>query len=117
MNAKSETSSDAQRLCAFFESTLELWRVSGSVNPGDAPIAAIVRSDAGATVWIERDTAAQTPFRWSVRWRVAGEAPGGARELRPRACGSLVGVLSALRAALGVDRGTPVRIAATPPRV
>ena len=51
------------------------------------------------------------PFRWAVRWRAAGEPPGAPRELRPRLCGSLVGVLSALRSALGVDRGTPVRIA------
>jgi hypothetical protein len=32
------------------------------------------------------------------------------RELRPRACSSLVGVLAAMREALDVERGSAVRI-------
>ena len=107
-------------LNSFLKETLELWHVAGTVECGEAPLVAIIRTD-GATVWIEETAHAERDgveakgerpvFRWAVRWRGAAEAPGAPRELRPRLCGSLVGVLSALRSALGVDRGTPLRIA------
>lgn len=100
-------------LCAFLEETLELWGISGSVEAHGGPLVATVRATSGAVVWIERAPSDEhLQFRWAVRWRAAGEPHGAPRELRPRLCGSLVGVLSALRSALGVDRGTPVRIAA-----
>lgn len=111
-------------LKTFLAETLELWHVAGTVNCGVAPIVAIVQTENGAIVWIEdaarpeHDPVAskdeRPEFRWAVRWRSAGESPGAPREVRPRMCGSLVGVLSALRAALDVDRGTPVRIAPAP---
>jgi G3E family GTPase len=69
-----------------------------------------VRADA-ALVWVEPAMDRALPFRWLVRWRAAGEAAPGARERHPRACASLVGVLSALRTALGVERGAAVRVA------
>jgi len=98
----------------FLTDSLALWRVSGAVERGELPVVAIIRADNGAIVWIERPADKDTPFRWAVRWRVAGDAPGGAREQRPRHCASLVGVLKALRSALDVDRGSPVRIAPAP---
>ena len=95
----------------FLADTLALWRVEGTVEAGEAPVVAIVRVG-GAIAWIE-EAPADAPYRWGVRWRSAGEAPGGTRELRPRTCGSIVGVLSALRTAFDLDRGTPLRIAPT----
>ena len=102
--------SDAVRLRTFLSDTLKLWQVRGTVEAADAPVVAQIRSDTGALAWIER-APDDAPYRWAVRWRAAGDAPGGTREMRPRTCGSLVGLLAALRTALDVDRGTPVRIA------
>jgi hypothetical protein len=111
------------RFKAFLEETLELWHVPATVESGVAPLVAIIRTEDGATVWIEQalrpernDHSTHEPpgFRWGVRWRAASAASCGPREVRPRLCGSLVGVLSALREALGVDRGTPLRIAPAP---
>jgi len=109
------------RLIAFLDETLELWHVTGKVETGEAPLSAVIRAESGAIVWIERPVRPERTdvekderpqSRWAVRWRSAGAAPGGPREVRPRMCGSLVGVLSALREALGIERGTPLRIAA-----
>ena len=98
----------------FLAETLALWGVAGTVEPGAGPLIAVVRAGTGAIAWIERVDDEGLPFRWAVRWRAAGDAPGALRERRPRMCGSLVGVLSALRSALDVERGTPVRIAPAP---
>lgn len=100
-------------LVSFLADTLAMWGVAGRVEAGDAPVVALIRAQNGTVVWIERGRA-ELPFRWFARWRAAGEAAGSAREAHPRACASLVGLLNALRSALGVDRGSPVRIAATP---
>ncbi|MGZ5090846.1 MAG: hypothetical protein ACXWCY_05140 [Burkholderiales bacterium] len=102
------------RLLAFLGDSLELWGVNGTVEPGEAPTVAAIRAHTGTIVWIERICATDMLFRWAVRWRSAGDVPGGARELRPKPCSSLVGLLSAVRSALGVDRGSPVRIAPEP---
>ena len=102
-----------ERLRAFLVESLALWQVGGTVQAGGAPVVAEIRASSGAIVWIER-AADDTPFRWLARWRGAGEAPGGVRELRPRACGSLVGLLAAVRYALGVERGSAVRIVPAP---
>ena len=102
--------SDAVRLRAFLTDTLKLWRIEGTVESGNAPVVAHIRADSGALAWVER-APGDAPYRWAVRWRAAGEPAGATRELRPRTCGSIVGVLAALRSALDVDRGTPVRIA------
>jgi hypothetical protein len=98
----------------FLADSLALWRVAGTVDAGEGPVVAVVRADDGAIVWIERPSGQELPCRWLVRWRGAGEAPGGARERRPRACASVVGILGAMRGALGVNRGNAVRIAAAP---
>ena len=95
----------------FLADSLALWRVAATVEAGEAPVVAVVRTDDGTIVWIERPSAGGPPCLWLVRWRGAGEASGAPRELRPRACASVVGMLGALRGALGVERGSAVRIA------
>ena len=105
---------DDGQLRNFVADSLALWRVAGTVEPGEGPVVAVVRADDGAIVWIERPSGEAPPCRWLVRWRGAGEAPGGPREARPRPCASLVGMLGALRGALGVNRGSAVRIAPVP---
>ncbi len=91
--------------------SLALWRVSGAVEAGELPVVAVVHADSGTMVWVERAAGDHAPVRWLVRWRRAGEPAGSPRERHPRACASLVGLLNALRAALDVNRGSPVRIA------
>lgn len=104
---------DDQRIRAFLEESLALWQVAGEVQVAAMPIIAEIRTGNGAFVWVER-AGDGTPFRWLVRWRAAGDAPGGVRESRPRACGSLVGLLAAVREGLGVERGSALRVAAAP---
>ena len=104
---------DASRLVDFLADSLALWRVDGTVDAGEAPVVAVVHANDGTIVWVERPTGQDIPCRWLVRWRGAGEAPGAPREVRPRACASVVGMLGAVRTALGVDRGSAVRIAPT----
>jgi hypothetical protein len=111
----STTFTTDERLHAFLVESLALWQVDGMVRAGVAPVLIEIRADSGAIVWIER-AAADAPFKWFVRWRLAGEVPGGVRELRPRACGSLVGMLAAVREGLGVERGSAVRVVAAPER-
>ena len=98
------------RLRAFLADSLDLWRVRGTVDAGVAPAVAEIRASDGTIVSVERIADKTIPFRWMVRRR----RPGAPHEERPRPCGSLVGVLGALRTALGVDRGSPLRIAPSP---
>jgi G3E family GTPase len=107
------TAAVPESLLAFLDETLALWRIEGTVDAQDAPGVAVIRTTSGAVVWIEQPDRG-TPFRWLVRWRAAGVTPGGAREQRPRACASLVGLLAALRSALGIERGAALRVAAQP---
>jgi hypothetical protein len=101
------------RLRAFLADTLALWRVEGTVEAGDGRVVAVILTQEGTTVWIER-AAEGMPVRWLARTRPAGEAPDSARKPRPRACASVVGLFNALRAALGVERGNALRIAPPP---
>jgi hypothetical protein len=107
---------DDSRVRSFLADSLALWRVAGTVEAGEDPVVAVVRADDGAIVWVERPAGQELPCRWLVRWRSAGEAPGAPRETRPRPCASLVGMLGAVRGALGVNRGSAVRIAPAPDR-
>ena len=86
-------------LYEFLRDTLALWKVQGTVEAGEGEAVAVVRAG-DAVISIERTE--DGPFRWRVR-RMGQE--------RPRGCASLLGVLSAMRTALHVDRGTPLRIA------
>jgi hypothetical protein len=97
-------------LLSFLSDTLAMWRVAGTVEGGDAPVVALIRAQNGTLVWIEH-AGAELPFRWVARWRAAGDAADGAHR---RPCASLVGLLSALRRALDVDRGSAVRVASAP---
>ena len=105
---------DDVRVRNFLADSLALWRVSGTVEIGEHPVVAVVRARDGTIVWIERPDGQEQAYRWLVRWRGAGESPGGPREQRPRACASLVGMLTAIRGALGVDRGSAIRIVPAP---
>jgi hypothetical protein len=105
---------DSARVRTFLADSLALWRVAGSVEAGEPPIVAVIRAHDGPIVWVEQPSGQGMPFRWCVRSRGAGEAPGGLREERPRACASVVGLLNAVRGVLGVERGSAVRIAPAP---
>ena len=94
-------------LRTFLSDTLAMWGVAGTVECGEAPVVALIRTQEGTVVWIERG-GAELPFRWFARWRAAGDAEDAAHR---RPCASLVGLLSALRRALAVDRGSAVRVA------
>ena len=102
---------DDSGLRDFLADSLALWRVAGTVEAGEGPVVALIRANDGTLAWVERPASDGPPCRWLVRWRGAGEAPGAPRELRPRACASVVGMLAVLRGALGGDRGAAVRIA------
>lgn len=90
------------RVRTFLADSLLLWRVSGTVETGEAPVVVVIRAADGTLVSIERP-AEGMPFRWIVR------------SDRARPCASIVGLLNAVRSALGVERGSAVRIAAAPP--
>ena len=87
------------RIRDFLKDSLILWRVDGTVEPGEAPVVAVIRAGDGTTVRIERKPA---PFRWLVHAE------------RPRPCASIAGVLNALRSALGVERGSAIRVTPAP---
>ena len=93
---------------AFLADTLALWSVDGVVEAGALPVVAVIRAG-DCVVLVKRNTNDDAPWRWFVRWR----APGMVDE-RSRPCASLVGLLNALRGALGVERGNAVRIAPSP---
>jgi len=94
---------------AFIADSLALWQVEGEVAAGTAPVVALIRAG-GCVIAIERTTEDDAPWRWFVRWRDASM-----REERSRPCASIPGLLNALRRALDVERGSAVRIAASPP--
>ena len=91
------------RVRAFLAETLALWQVDARLEAVDAPGIALVRTPSGVTLRIER-VPRPASFRWIVRIG-EGTAPGSERP-----CASLVGLLNALRRALGVERGSPIRI-------
>ena len=125
---------DAIRLARLLQDTLALWQLDGSVRAdpisgavvvqaclaGDsgnskvradaASAARIVPGSRDAIATVER-TPAGDPFRWYVRWH-DGASPAAPARVRP--CGSLVGVVAALRRAFGVERGSAIRIAPAP---
>ena len=98
----------------FLADSLALWCVAGEVESGEPPVVAVIRAGNGAVVRVERASLQDTGFRWFVHSRTAGESPEGVSGERSRPCGSMVGVLKAMRVALDVDRGSAVRIAPSP---
>ena len=110
MNAKLAAIADSGvRVREFLADSLALWRVAGTVEAGALQVLAVIRVGGGATVWLERPVGYDMPFRWFVRWRSSDM-----HEERSRPCASLVGMLNAVRGALGVDSGSAVRIAPAP---
>ena len=108
-----------ERFRVFLEDTLALWRVrgtveAGTVEAGTRSTVAVVHAADGTTVCIERGAQAM-PFRWLVRTRRVDESDPGSGEPRPRTCASVVGLLNALRLALGVERAEPLRVAPPAP--
>ena len=92
------------RVREFLADSLALWRVAGTVEAGEPPVVAVIRAGAGAIICVERPLQEDMPFRWLVRARGPGTE-------HARPCASLVGLLNAIRRALGVERGAAVRIA------
>ena len=88
------------------QESLALWGVAGEAAAEPASNVLRVQAPGGLAVRIE--PSAEPSFRWYVRWR-QGEAGSAVERTRP--CGSLLGVLAALRRALAVERGSPIRIA------
>ena len=107
ISAPSTQTANDVRVREFLADSLALWRVAGTVEAGAAPVVAEIRVADGTHIEVERP--ADTAFRWLVRWRSPDM-----REERARPCASLVGFLNTLRGALGVERGSAVRIAAAP---
>lgn len=90
-----------EKIRTFLADSLLLWRVNGTVEAGNALVIAVIRATDGTIVSIERPPEG-IPFRWLVR------------SDRARPCASIVGMLNAVRSALGVERGSAVRIASAP---
>jgi hypothetical protein len=98
-------------LIEFLRETFAMWRVEVTVERGQAPLVATMRGQNGTIASVERCSDPDFPFRWLVRWRKCDQTTPAPREVRPRSCASLVGVLSALRSAFDVERGSAIRIA------
>ena len=81
------------RICDLLRDSLQLWHVQGTVEAHDETFVV----HAGVDVSVQR--ADDGPFRWLVTYNG-----------RKRGCASILGVLGALRGALEVDRGAPLRI-------
>ena len=98
---------DGERVRELLKDSLALWAVEATVTAGAFPIIAVIDAQAGTTVWVECATGSEVPWRWFVRWRGAEM-----NDERTRPCASLVALLNTLRGALGVDRGSAVRVVA-----
>ena len=98
-----------ERVREFLADSLALWMVEGTVEAGALPVVAVIHACGGTTVWIEHPGGNEVPWRWFVRWRSPDM-----RDERARPCASLVGLLNAVRGALGVARGSALQIAAAP---
>jgi len=101
---------DSMRLARFLQDTIGLWQLDGTVRADLVSGAVVVQGPQDAIATVER-APSDDPFRWYVRWRADGSSATAAR-VRP--CGSLVGVLAALRRAFDVERGSAIRIAPQP---
>lgn len=97
---------------AFITLTLGQWGLDVPVESGEAPVVAwLRRGGAGQDIAIERAEAGDA-FRWYV-YRSTASLPGvGMSNPARRPCGSLVGVLGALRRLLDIDAGARARVVA-----
>jgi hypothetical protein len=84
--------------------------VEAEVAPGAGPVVAHLRFDGlTAPIALERAPASE-PFRWYVSRSVSSQGIPPAPQPARRPCGSLVGVLSALRRLLDIDAGAAARV-------
>ena len=89
-------------LAALLRDALRLWGAEGRVSAEDGHVA-VIRADG---IW--RISAGPPPTRWFLQ---TPEREAAGRPARPAP--SITALLSALRASLGLPRGTPARIGAT----
>lgn len=104
---------DLEQLRTMLSDTLAMWDISGAVAVGEPPTVAIVITADGRVVSVEASCDPERPFRWIVSWYEASDSAGAPRRQLQRGCASLVGMLSALRAAFSVQPGGSVRIASS----
>ena len=101
---------DDLRVRDLLVDSLALWQVAATVEAGTAGTMAVIHARQGMTVSIEHVTGPDMPFRWRVCSYVVGDSTAHTQQARPRTCNSVVGLLSAVRKALGVERGSPLRV-------
>ncbi len=106
-----DTGPKEDRLRAFFVQTLALWQVEATVEAAEFPQIAVIRRSDGTRITIGQ-AANDTPFRWEVATVRSSDGVAAAPRVLP--CGSLVGVLGALRRSFGVERGRPIRVVSAP---
>lgn len=99
------------RARALLADSLTVWRVHGDVIPGEPPAVAVIRAQDGIVVWVETAPQSERPVRWWVRWHAPGAAGQASPPKRSRPCTSAVGLLCAVREALGAAGGRRLRIA------
>lgn len=103
---------DDQRVRAFLALSLEHWGVGAALEAIDPPGVARIRlPDGRDEIVLERGGSGE-PFRWYLRQRRVDDSETVEASSRVRPCGSLVGVLSALRRLLGMEAGGTARVVA-----
>jgi hypothetical protein len=95
---------------ALLADSLAVWRVRGAVQAGEPPAVAVIHAEDGTVVRVERASESERPVRWWVRWHGLNAAAQGAGATRSRPCTSAVGLLRAVREALGAEGGRRLRI-------
>lgn len=98
------------RVRAFLGLTLAQWGIDATVEAGTAPVVALLRcADARVDIAVER-APCEDPFRWYVSRAASLPGPSSRLVSARRPCGSLVGVLGALRRLLDIDSGGPAKV-------
>ncbi len=95
---------------ALLADSLAVWHVRGAVQAGEPPTVAVIHAEDGTVVRVEHALDSERPVRWWVRWREFNAAAQGGNTSRSRPCTSAVGLLRAVREALGAEGGRRLRI-------
>ena len=98
--ATSNNTELVERTLVLLRESLIIWRTAGEVRAGPTPTIAIVCPIAGNKIYIDMANCDEAPVRWWVRWD-----DQQATRPRTRPCTSIVGLLRAVRNALGVSPG------------
>ena len=104
------TSDASQRARTLLADSLAVWHVRGTVQAGEPSEVAVIHAEDGTIVRVERALDSERPVRWWVRWHELNAAAQGAGASRSRPCTSAVGLLRAVREALGAEGGRRLRI-------